>query len=118
MIDWKAPCFTMNEYQRRAARTINHKLKPADQGKHALFGMAAEVGELHGIYQKRYQGHEFEEEHAKKECGDILWMLAEYCTAHGWTLGEIAEMNIQKLEARYPDGFNAEQSLHRTEGDI
>lgn len=109
---------TINEYQQLAARTINRNLKAADQGKHALFGMASEVGELHGIYQKRYQGHDFDEEHAKKECGDLLWFIAEYCTAHGWTMDEIAQLNVDKLKARYPEGFKPEQSLNRKEGDI
>lgn len=47
-----------------------------------------------------------------------MWFIAEYCTACGWTLEEIAQMNIEKLMARYPDGFEAERSLHRKEGDI
>lgn len=109
---------TLNDYQKLAARTINKSLTPKEQGKHALHGMVGEIGELHSIYQKKYQGHEFDEEHAKKEVGDLMWMVAEYCTAHGWDLDEIAEMNIDKLKARYPDGFEAERSLHRKEGDI
>ena len=80
--------------------------------------MSAEVGELHGLYQKKYQGHKFDEEHAKKEVGDILWMIAEYCTANGWNLEDIMELNIEKLKARYPDGFSAERSLHRRAGDV
>lgn len=109
---------TINEYQQLAARTMNSDLKSAEQGKHALFGMASEVGELHGIYQKRYQGHAFDEEHAKKELGDLMWFIAEYCTAHGWEFEEIARMNIDKLKARYPDGFSSEKSLHRKDGDV
>lgn len=118
MIDWKAPCMLLNEYQRRAARTINTKIGTTGNALHALYGLCSEVGELQGIYQKLYQGHNFDEAHVKKELGDILWMLAEYCTSHGWTLGEIAEMNISKLEARYPNGFEVERSLHRKEGDV
>lgn len=85
---------------------------------HALHGMSAEVGELHGLYQKKHQGHGFDEEHAKKEVGDILWMIAEYCTANGWNLEDIMQLNIDKLRERYPDGFDPERSLHRAEGDI
>ena len=108
----------MNEYQKLAARTMNNDLSWKEQRKHALHGMVSEVGELHSIYQKKYQGHEFDEEHAKKELGDLLWFIAEYCTAHGWELDEIAQMNIDKLKARYPDGFETEKSLHRASGDI
>ena len=109
---------TGNEYQRLAARTINLGLTSEGQRMHALHGIAAEVGELHGIYQKIYQGHEFNPEHAKKEVGDILWMLAEYCTANGWSLDDIMQLNIDKLRVRYPEGFDVEHSLHRAEGDI
>lgn len=88
------------------------------QARHALHGLSAEVGELHGLYQKILQGHEFTWEHAKKEVGDILWMIAEYCTANGWGLDEIMQLNIDKLRARYPEGFDTEHSLHRKAGDI
>lgn len=107
-----------NEYQKLAARTINKNLTPRGQEYHALHGMPGEVGELHSIYQKVYQGHTFDEEHAKKELGDLLWFVAEYCTAMGWNLDDIMQMNIDKLRARYPEGFDSEHSLHRAEGDI
>ena len=108
----------MNTYQTLAARTINPNLTAEEQEMHALFLLSAEVGELHGLYQKAYQGHDLDDEHIKKELGDILWGIAEMCTARGWELSEIADMNIRKLRQRYPDGFDAEHSLHRKEGDI
>ena len=110
---------TGNEYQRLAARTIGQNMTRMDRKYHALHGMVSEIGELHGIYQKRYQGHhENGDEHRKKELGDLLWFIAEYCTASGWELEEIMQLNIDKLKARYPDGFSAERSEHRAEGDI
>lgn len=108
----------LNEYQRLAERTINPNLGFTKLHHHALHGMSAEIGELHGIYQKSYQGHEVDKEHVKKELGDLLWFVAEFCTAHLWSLEEIAQMNIDKLKARYPEGFDADKSLHREEGDI
>ena len=77
------------EYQQLAARTINHDLNNQVIEEHALFGMAGEVGEIHSLYQKVYQGLLFDEEHAKSELGDLLWFIAEYCTAMGWTLEEV-----------------------------
>lgn len=109
---------TGNEYQKLAARTMDSSWTYTEQGHHALHGMVGEIGELHSLYQKKYQGHPFDETHAKKELGDLLWFVAEYCTAHGWQLEEIMQMNIDKLLARYPDGFDAEHSLHRKVGDI
>lgn len=109
---------TANEYQRLASRTINKNMSEKEVEYHALHLMAAEIGELHSIYQKVYQGHEASEEHKKKEVGDILWGIAEYCTAKGWHLEDVMQMNIDKLKARYPEGFDPDKSLHRKEGDI
>ena len=107
-----------NEYQRLAGRTINMNLSEEGKVNHALHGMVGEIGELHSLYQKVYQGHEFDAVHAKKEVGDLLWFVAEYCTAQGWELEEIMQMNIDKLKARFPEGFDSEKSLHRKAGDI
>lgn len=107
-----------NEYQELAARTINPRLYDYEIEQHAIHGLAGEVGELHSIYQKCYQGHDFDEEHAKKELGDLLWFVAEYCTAMNWELEEVMELNIEKLMKRYPDGFEDVRSINREKGDI
>lgn len=108
----------INEYQKLAARTINQKLSADMTEMHALHGMVGEIGELHSLYQKFYQGHTLDHDHAKKELGDLLWFIAEYCTAMGWKLEDVMQMNIDKLKARYPEGFDVEHSLNRAEGDI
>ena len=108
----------LSEYQELASRTINRELSVTECEMHALHGMVGEIGELHSIYQKKYQGHMFDNEHAKKELGDLLWFIAEYCTLHGWSMEEVCMMNIDKLKARYPEGFDKKNSLNRKEGDI
>ena len=105
-------------YQKTAARTINKDLYPEEIEMHALHGMAGEIGELHSLYQKTFQGHEFNEEHAKKELGDLLWFIAEYCTVMNWDLADVMLTNLGKLAARFPDGFEAEKSLNRDPKDI
>ena len=45
-----------NEYQALAARTINRDLNITQLKDHALHGMVGEIGEIHSIYQKFYQG--------------------------------------------------------------
>lgn len=104
---------TLNEYQNLAARTINTAKSTQELTLHALHGMASEVGEVHGIYQKQYQGHEVVETELMKELGDVLWMIAEYCTVNGWWLGDIAQLNIDKLLERYPSGFDEGRSVNR-----
>lgn len=109
---------TGNEYQKLASRTIPEEFSMMEAEFHALHGMVGEIGELHSIYQKLYQGHDWDDEHAEKELGDLLWFIAEYCTSQNWNLEDIMQKNIDKLLARYPKGFDAEHSLHRAEGDI
>jgi len=114
----KPVIYSLDDYQKDAARTIPTPNEPGAMKNHALFGLCSEVGELHGLYQKLYQGHKFDKDHAKKELGDILWMVAEYATAMGWSLEDVAKTNIEKLQKRYPDGFDSDKSLHREEGDV
>lgn len=109
---------TGNEYQKLASRTINYELTNLCKQHHALHGMVGEIGEIHSLYQKTYQGHGIDDVHLKKEVGDLLWFIAEYCTANDWELEEVMQMNIDKLKARFPEGFEANKSLHRMKGDI
>ena len=56
--------------------------------------------------------------HVAKELGDVAWYLAVSANAIGYDLETIMQMNVDKLKARYPDGFDAEHSLHRNQDDI
>ena len=109
---------TFNEYQRLARRTQNNALKTIEKRYHALHGMSAEVGEIHGIYQKNYQGHIFNPAELLKEVGDLLWMIAEFCDSYGITMEDVANMNIDKLEKRYPEGFDVGRSLNRDKFEV
>ena len=113
-----AKAMTGNEYQELAARTINDKSTNAEKMYHALHGMVGEIGEIHSLYQKVYQGHKIDLSHLQLEVGDLLWFVAELCTAYGWDLETVMQRNVDKLKARYPEGFEADKSLHRKEGDI
>lgn len=108
---------TINEYQQLAARTINQDLTDEQKENHALHLLASECGEIHGIYQKVDQGHPLDEMALIYEVGDLLWGIAEYCTAKGWSMDVVAERNIEKLRKRYPDGFDPERSVHREDAD-
>ncbi|MBQ7865225.1 MAG: nucleotide pyrophosphohydrolase, partial [Clostridia bacterium] len=59
-------------------------------------------------------GHELDREHLIKELGDVAWYLAETAFALDVSLEEVCQRNIDKLKARYPEGFSTERSIHRT----
>ena len=42
------------------------------------------------------------------ELGDLAWYLAQACDSRGWHLGDILRGNIDKLRARWPEGFRRE----------
>ena len=48
----------------------------------------------------------------------MCWYVAETASALGYDLETILQMNIDKLKARYPDGFDSERSMHRKAGDV
>ena len=105
------------EYQERARRTSPDYPSKIDKLYHAVFGLGAEAGEVAGILQKKYQGHPLDEQHLIRELGDCLWMIAEACDALEVPMEHVAKINILKLLERYPDGFSANRSMHRREGD-
>lgn len=105
----------MNEYQVMAQRTANTKA-PSAKIENGLLGLFGEGGECADTLKKNlFQEHEFDKEHMIEELGDVLWYCAELAAGLGVGLEEVARRNIEKLRRRYPEGFNAERSVHRDE---
>lgn len=108
---------TVNEYQKLAMITLNPALDKKDVLINGVMGLCGESGEAIDIVKKWLaQGHELDREKLAKELGDIAWYLAETATALGLDLDDIFAANIEKLKRRYPEGFDAERSIHRTDG--
>ena len=105
---------TGKEYQSLALCTLNPALSKQDVLINAVMGLCGESGEAIDIVKKHlHQGHELDREKLIKELGDIAWYLAEAAHALDTDLDAVFEGNIAKLKQRYPDGFNAEKSIHR-----
>lgn len=85
----------------------------------AALGLSGEVGELNDMLKKWiFHEKQLDIDHAKKEAGDICWYLAMLCESFGWSLDEIMQINIDKLKARYPEGFDTYKANHRQAGDV
>jgi NTP pyrophosphatase (non-canonical NTP hydrolase) len=89
----------------------------------AALGLTAEAGEFTEIVKKIVlQGKPYNNEnvfHMKRELGDICWYLAQAFMALDTDFNEILEMNVSKLESRYPGGsFDVHKSENRKEGDL
>ena len=105
---------TANEYQRQALRTLNPALDRRDVLINGVMGLCGEAGEAIDIVKKHLaQGHELDREGLIKELGDVAWYLAETAYALDVSLEEVFQRNIDKLKARYPEGFDARRSVER-----
>lgn len=110
-----------NEYQQLAERTANLDLN-TQKGERLInfsFGLMGETGEVIDCLKKiLFHGHDLElnQDKLKFELGDCLWYIATLANTTGLKLEDIAIANIEKLKARYPNGFSQERSINRTEG--
>lgn len=109
----------INDYQRLAMTTLNPALDKRDVLINSVMGLCGESGEAIDIVKKWLaQGHELDRAHLAKELGDIAWYLAEAATALDIPLEDILRANLDKLKARYPEGFSARNSIERAEDDL
>lgn len=61
----------------------------------ACLGLSGEVGEFNDMIKKWiFHEKDFNEEHAKKECGDIMWYIAMMCHAFRWDMDEIMQKKM------------------------
>ena len=118
----------LNEYQKRAMSTC---MPSSENWSYMFLNLVGEVGEFASKVAKAIRKEklaigwwengeeanesnlipttsffEWEElsEELKKEAGDILWQLSGLCTVMGWSLEDIAQMNLDKLSARKAAG--------------
>lgn len=110
------PELTMNKYQELANRTAGAGVDGERRLIIAALGLAGEAGEFANMVKKlTAHGHDISVEVLSEELGDILWYLAEAATACDVKLDDLAAQNVEKLRARYPDGFSQERSRNRKE---
>lgn len=103
----------LNDYQELAKRTQPLDF-PSKLAANFSMGLCGETGETVDYIKKViFHGHALDKEHLTKELGDILWYIANLSDVYGIKLEEIAEVNIEKLKSRYPEGFSIDKSVNR-----
>lgn len=105
---------TLNEYQKRAMTTCTESSR---NFSYMMLNLVGEVGELASkvaksirkeqayIKDNKFYFNEFptcieQEREMMLEAGDCLWQLSGLCSAMGWDLEKIAQMNLDKLASR------------------
>lgn len=110
-----------NDYQRFAGRTLIDRpdFQITDEQVMIVWnaiGLAGEAGEVADLIKKGiFRQHGLDRDKLIKELGDVCWYVAALCSKLDVSLGDVMERNIDKLRARYPDGYSSEDSKHRTD---
>ena len=104
----------LKRYQTLAGRTAGAGGEGEKRLMVSALGLAGEAGEFANLVKKMTaHGHPLDPEALEDELGDVLWYLAEAATACGLDLEEVGRKNVAKLQKRYPNGFNEEDSYNR-----
>ena len=105
----------IDEYTREVHRTCSIH-DPKELLILTALGIAGESGEVVDIVKKvLYHSHELDVPTLQKEIGDLLWYTVLLCETVGITLDDVMQANVEKLQKRYPDGFDTEKSRLRKE---
>lgn len=108
---------TTNEYLEKSKRTN----KTFPEGRfftpkemdllHAAMGMVTESSEFMDMLKKYLiYGKELDEVNLNEEIGDKLWYIALALRTLNSSFEEVMGVNIEKLEARYPEKFFLEEN--------
>jgi NTP pyrophosphatase (non-canonical NTP hydrolase) len=100
---------TLDEYAKSARKTVSYKGVGTQRGviynSLKLAGEAGEIADKVGkMFGKNEEPTEEQRQDLKKESGDVLWHLTNLVLDLGFTLEEIAQMNIEKLADRQERG--------------
>lgn len=107
---------TFADYAHQAVRTARAHATTQDALINWTLGLSGEAGEFANKLKKGvYHQHGVSCAELADELGDILWYTAVLAHTLGVSLEDVARQNIQKLQKRYPEGFDAVRSQNREE---
>ena len=112
-----------SEYQTLALRTRNEKadvvyaaskmmieatevvdIIPGDDSAIALVMLASRVADK--VIKNHYHLKNVDRDALLLELGDVLWNLTALAADYGFTLGDVARANVEKLNARHGEKYN------------
>lgn len=109
----------INSYQTQANRTLidapDFDITPEQvmQVWNAT-GLAGEAGEVSELIKKGiFHQQGIDTQKMKKELGDVLWYVAALCKNFDIPMEEVMQHNIDKLKARFPEGWDPKRSTFK-----
>jgi NTP pyrophosphatase (non-canonical NTP hydrolase) len=110
--------YELNHYQVASARTLipTDQIKPPTADELAILwnalGLAGEAGEFANKVKKQiFHQHGLNIYALIDELGDIMWYMAALCTVLKVPMSVMGIQNVNKLEERFPNGWDFNQSL-------
>jgi NTP pyrophosphatase (non-canonical NTP hydrolase) len=119
MIDGAKKTLFYGRAPNQAVAHVESNLIP-DQGEHkieihllhSILGIDSEAAELiEHLYAAVISGKPYDRDELINEAGDVLWYLALLFRFLGTSFEEVAALNIEKLQRRYPEKFSAERAI-------
>lgn len=104
------------DYQKAALRTAPKGVSDEEHALHAVLGLTSEAGEIATTVKRWYAYNKpLDKQNIVEELGDILWFVSLMSHAIGVPMEKLAELNIRKLELRFPSKtFNeADATINR-----
>ena len=105
---------TFEEYQLEMKRTASQFEINNENLCLGAMGIAGEAGEVADYIKKVvFHSHELSKEKLAEELGDVMWYITYLSQVIGYNLSDIAEINMNKLRKRYPEGWDEKRSINR-----
>lgn len=110
-----------DDYQTEASRTLISKPDTTFDGNEQMLmwcamGLGGETGEVLDHLKKGIcHRHGIDQNKLTEELGDLMWYVAAICELADIPLGLVMARNIAKLERRYPNGYNSNDSKVRVD---
>lgn len=95
------------EYQEKAMSYVGNHGSRRETLAFAGLGLTGEAGEVADYLKKvLMHGHPFDRSRLLDELGDVLWYITYLAELHGASLDDLCTLNLEKLRARYPNGYH------------
>ncbi len=85
----------MSQFQVETEKSVDRYLFNSALENHAIMGLSAQIGRL-SEYSMKGRNTEETDILKKEGLGNVLYYVAEMCTAHNWSMEDLAEESLRR----------------------